>query len=298
MNRPLWIHSNRILPTALLVVILTGSTLLAQTERTTDSTTINTARLALLSGATLGATIGLYVYQEQAWWDGPKGEFWVVNDWVYSNGLDKLGHMYGSYVLSHAFRYGLEWSRVRESQSVLFGSLLALGLQFGIETLDGFHKIYGFSPGDAIANILGATLPILQWRFPVMKNFQLKFSYYPSAGYLDDLKRQKQRVFIDDYEGQRYWLSVDPHFMMGERLRDFIPAWLGFSVGMGLTDPTTDIVRNPWTSEYFLTLDYNLSKIETESGFLKGLFRVLDFIHLPAPGIAIKQGAVRFGVFY
>jgi hypothetical protein len=263
-----------------------------------DSSSVDQGRLALVAGVALGASVGIYVYQQQAWWDGPRTEFWVVNDWVYSNGLDKLGHMYGSYLLSYVLQYGLEWSNVREDQSVLFGSLAALGLQFTAETLDGFHRIYGFSPGDAIANIAGATLPILQWRFPVMKNFQLKFSYYPSAGYLDDLKGSKQRVFLDDYEGQRYWLAVDPHFFLGKGARRVLPAWLGFAIGMGLTDPTTEMVRNPWTSEYFLTLDYNLSKIETESGFLKALFRALDFLHLPAPGIALKQGTVRFGVFY
>jgi hypothetical protein len=57
-------------------------------------------------------------------------------------------------------------------------------------------------------------------------------------------------------------------------------------------------VKNPWTSEFFLTIDYNFSRIQTDSAFLGTLFRLLDFIHLPAPGIALKHGSVRFGIFY
>jgi hypothetical protein len=287
----------RYLPSLLLFVQL-SAVLQAQTQ---DSSTVRTDRLILVGGATATAMVGIHVYQQQAWWDGPNGEFWVVNDWYYSNGLDKLGHMYGSYVLSYGFQFAFKWSGVPEATSVFMGSMLALGFELFVEMEDGFHNIYGFSPGDALADIVGATLPILHWRFPVTKNFQLKWSYWPSAEYLDDLKRDKNRVFIDDYGGQRYWLAVDPHFMMGRELREAVPAWLGFAIGMGLTDPVPpgpEPIKNPWTSEYFLTLDYNFAKIQSDSDFLRALFRVLDFIHLPAPGIAIKGGNVRFGIFY
>jgi VanZ family protein len=263
-----------------------------------DSTSINSGRLAIVVGGTALTVTGIYAYQRQAWWDGSSGEFWVVNDWVYSNGLDKLGHVYGAYALSYGFRYALEWSGVPERKSVFVGSMLGLGFELFVECLDGYHSSYGFSPGDALADIVGATLPILHWRFPVTMNFQLKWSYWPSTEYLDDLNRDNNRVFIDDYGGQRYWLAVDPHFMMGRGLRDVVPAWLGFAIGMGLTDPVPQLTKSPWTSEYFLTLDYNFSRIQPDSDFLRALFRMLDFIHLPAPGIAVKGGNVRFGIFY
>ena len=82
---------------------------------------------------------------------------------------------------------------------------------------------------------------------------------------------------------------------MGAELAEAVPAWLGLSFGVAARD--IDGSGNG-REVYYLTLDYNLSRIRTESGFLRTLFTVIDFIHLPAPGFALEGGKFRVGFFY
>ena len=86
---------------------------------------------------------------------------------------------------------------------------------------------------------------------------------------------------------RRHWPSAH-----GERW----PAWLGLSVGAGVHNLNSS--HGGGDLVLYVSLDYNLRRIETASNFLRGLFSVLDFFHLPAPAISVERGKVRFGVFY
>ncbi|HXX63122.1 MAG TPA: hypothetical protein VEO56_04915, partial [Bacteroidota bacterium] len=154
---------------------------------------------------------------------------------------------------------------------------------------------YGFSPGDAFSNIVGATVPLAQETFPVLKNFSFKYSYWPSQGYLNELHSGQARAFLDDYQGTTVWLAVDPHFVLGNESRTWLPSWLGIAVGMAARD--LDLGGNG-RRVYSLSLDYNLSKIQTESDLLQTIFTLIDYIHLPAPGIRLDGNRVRVGIFY
>lgn len=278
-------------PALLLVSLLRpGERIRAQ-----DTSDVKPVRLAIVSAVTLGTVIPIHIYQQNAWWLGERAPFRFENDWEYAQNVDKVGHAYAGYLLARMFRYSLEWSGFNERTSTLYGSLLGLSYQMYVEVEDGFRRGYGFSPGDAFFNIIGAAIPLAQWTFPVLKNFTLKYSYWPSQKLREELAAGQRNVFLDDYQGTTFWLAVDPHFMMGSRLSDAVPSWLGLALGVGTRDLRG---LDGGRLQVTLALDFNLSRIETESSFLHSVFTLVDFIHLPAPGIRMDGNRVVFGVFY
>ncbi len=260
-----------------------------------DTSHVNVGRLALAAGLTGGTIVAVHLYQQQAWWQGSRATFRFENDWSYALNIDKFGHAYGAYILSRGFSASLAWVGFSHAESAFWGPMLGLGYQLYVEVEDGFHAIYGFSPGDAFSDIGGAALPLAQEAFPVLRNFTLKWSYAPSRDYLNALKTDRARVFIDDYQGQIYWIAVDPHFLMGSHLAAAVPSWLGLALGAAVR--TLDGEGNG-ERLFYLSLDYNLSKIQTGSSLLKAVFEALDIIHLPAPGIGLEGRVVRLGFFY
>ena len=259
-----------------------------------DSTRIAPLRLVTVSTLTLGTGIGVHIYQQNAWWQGERAPFQFENDWTYALNIDKFGHAYGAYLLSNLFTYSLSWSGFDRRSSVFYGSMLGLGYQLYVEVEDGYHKAYGFSPGDAFADVVGAMVPLAQEAYPVLRNVRLKWSYWPSSQYKNELSQGQSRVFIDDYQGQIYWLGVDPHFMMGDGLRSVVPDWLGLSFGAAVRNLDT----GGGEKLFYLTLDYNLANIRTQSDFLHSVLTALDFLHFPAPGIGLEGGRFKVGVFY
>lgn len=260
-----------------------------------DSSSVNSGRLALVGGVTLATAIPVHIYQAKAWWQGSRAPFRFQNDWTYAMNIDKWGHLYGGNLLSRVFGYSMAWSGMNEKSSALYGSLLGLSYELYVEIEDGFHQNYGFSPGDAFSNMIGAMIPLAQVTFPVLKNFSLKYSYWPSPRYLSEIDQGQQRAFIDDYQGMTVWIAMDPHFLMGTELAEAVPAWLGLSFGVAARDIDAS---GKGRGVYYLTLDYNLSRMRTESGFLRTLCTVIDFVHLPAPGFALDGGKIRVGFFY
>lgn len=62
----------------------------------------------------------------RGWWQGPRAPFRFENDWTYALNIDKLGHAYGAYVLSHLFSYSMDWSGFTHSTSIYYGSVMGL----------------------------------------------------------------------------------------------------------------------------------------------------------------------------
>ncbi len=260
-----------------------------------DSSQVDVSRLVLTSTATAATVAAVHIYQQHAWWQGARAPFRFENDWTYALNVDKFGHAYGAYLLSHLFTYALSWIGYRDQTGTFWGALLGMSYELYVEVEDGYHKDYGFSPGDAFSDVCGAMIPLAQKSFPVLRNFTLKWSYAPSTEYLDALKTDKGRVFIDDYQGQIYWVGMDPHFLMGEGMAKAIPSWVGLSLGVAARNLDQIDQRERLL---YLSLDYNLSKIETGSAFLHALFTALDFIHFPAPAFELEGKRLRVGIFY
>lgn len=260
-----------------------------------DSTHVDPMRLSVIGAVTAGTVVGVTIYQRNAWWQGERQPFRFENDWEYALNIDKMGHIYGAYSESKIARAIFLWSGLSDKASLFFGSICGLSYQMYIEVQDGFHKDYGFSPGDGISNIVGASFPLLQETYPVLKNFSMKYSYYPSRQYLNDLKTQIDRVFIDDYEGTIFWVTMDPHFLLSNEVSRNVPDWLGVSFGLAAHNLDENGQGNRL---YYLTIDYQFSRIRTESSFLHTFFGALDFFHFPAPGLALEDGKFKVGIFY
>ena len=266
-----------------------------RSETPDDTSRISSSRLIVLGALTLGTGVAVHIYQADAWWQGPRAPFRFENDWDYALNVDKMGHMYGAYLLSHLFGYGLAWSGVDRWNSVLYGSLFGLAYQLYVETEDGFHKDYGFSPGDGIADVAGAMVPLLQESMPALTGLALKWSYFPSTEYRDELKSTPTRVFIDDYQGQIYWVSYMPRCVMAQDDLPWFPSWLGLAWGYAARSLNDPIERH---SMWALALDVSLSRIHTGSPFVDALFTALDHVHFPLPGVLFERGVAKFGLVY
>jgi hypothetical protein len=258
---------------------------------------INTTRLALVSGTLIASMAAIHIYQQNGWWKGNRAPFHFREDLVYGLWVDKIGHFYGGAILGFAMSKSLEWTNVPENQAVWIGAGGGLLFQSYIEIEDGFSK-WGFDRVDWAFDVGGAALPVLQYYYPSLKNFDLKFSYHPSAllgnpGGIG-FKGQKH-LMIDDYEGQTFWLSFKAHNLLPESLEKYWPSFLCLSVGYGARD-----IANPHPHRvYFIAPDIDMTKIIPDNTkFLKALGEALNFIHLPMPAVQFGERTIWYGLYF
>jgi len=263
-----------------------------------DSSTVNRKRLnfLLIGGATVytGTMIGLY----HLWYkDYPQSSFHFTNDGKEWMGVDKLGHATTSYWVGRISYHSLKWAGVKEKHAVWYGGSVGLFFLTTVEIMDGFSAEWGASVADLLANAAGAGLFIGQQLGWKEQRFLIKFSYHPTeyAQYRPDvLGSTPIERLIKDYNGQTYWLSGNIHAFLKKESR--FPRWLNVAAGYGAKGMTggsenvTEYEGEPIpvyqrTSQYYLTLDVDLTRIQTRSKFLKGLFTVLGFIKIPFPTI-------------
>ncbi|MEN3039219.1 MAG: DUF2279 domain-containing protein [Candidatus Kryptonium sp.] len=252
---------------------------------------VNYTRLAIVGLGTVGVMGVIHVYQQNAWWSGQRRSFHIVNDWDYALNIDKLGHFYGANLISNLFSSSLQWAGIEKKKSMLYGAVLGSVFGLYVEFEDGFATQWGFSPGDAGANILGAWYPIAQYYIPFLKNFNFKWSYIPTS----QLKSGKKKIFIDDHEGQVMWLSVSVNNLLPEKIEKFYPDFLNIAIGYGVRD--LDGIGGG-KREFYISLDYDLEKLPGDGWFLKLLKKNLNYIHLPAPAIRLKPSFAFFGLFF
>ncbi|HUI10407.1 MAG TPA: hypothetical protein VL221_08770, partial [Bacteroidota bacterium] len=106
--RTMYAHARAPLRCVTAVILL--ALLHSPAARAQDTSDVKTGRVILLGSVTLGTVIPVHIYQQKAWWQGPRGPFRFENDWVYALNVDKLGHMYAGYILSRTFGSMLRWS--------------------------------------------------------------------------------------------------------------------------------------------------------------------------------------------
>lgn len=118
-----------------------------------------------------------------------------------SGGMDKLGHMYSSYLIAEAIGNGL--SRRNETDfAATYSALWSSGLMLYVELFDGFSADHGFAYEDVIFNASGIALSYLRTRHPELKDLvDYRIDYRPSKG-------MKGFHPITDYSGMRYLLAV------------------------------------------------------------------------------------------
>jgi len=251
---------------------------------------IDPFRLTLVAGGTVGAFVWGHAMQNDLWWKGTWVPFHVnwEQDWRYALGADKLGHATFPFMASRAYGMAFRWCGMDTATSIWASSGVALAYQTYIEVRDGFSRDYGFSPGDMVANVFGAGLPVAQHYVPALRPFTLQLSFWPSQAF----RQGSHNAIIDDYTSTTHWLSVSMADVLPQDWT-WYPAWLNLAVGHTVENLDG---RGGGNHVVLLALDWNLQRIAGLPAWLRDVFHVLHTYHLPAPAVRLYPTVAWFGL--
>ena len=272
-----------------------------------DSLHKNRLNTLVIAEATIGtaALIGL----NQAWYaDYPRSDFHFINDNAEWLQMDKAGHVFSSYHLGSFGANAMKWSGASRKSQLLYGSTLGLAFLTTVEVFDGYSANWGASWGDVAANVSGTALFVSQELLWKEQRIVPKFSFHttPYASARPNvLGGSLQEQILKDYNGQTYWLSFNLHsFAKSSK----IPKWLNIAIGYGAegmitgNDELVNIVFLPESQrfrQFYLSLDVDLTKIETKSHFVKTVLTIFNTIKIPAPTFEIKgRGGSKLHLIY
>ena len=240
--------------------------------------------------------------------DYPKSKFHFINDnkeWLQ---MDKLGHLYSAYHIGNIGANLLQWSGATKKQQLLYGASLGFVFQTAFEVLDGYSEKWGASPGDVVANATGTALYVSQELLWKEQRIVPKFSFHTTS-YAplrpDALGKSLNEQILKDYNGQTYWLSANVHSFFPTSK---IPKWVNLAVGYGaegmisgnkeISDVNSSFEDKRYR-QFYLSLDADLTKINTKSHFLKTIFSIFNTIKIPAPSVELtSNGVVNFHCLY
>jgi uncharacterized protein YfiM (DUF2279 family) len=252
---------------------------------------------------------GTLIALSQAWYkDYEKTDFHLYNDNIEWLQVDKVGHAFSAYQLSRASSEMYQWSGIDRKKSAVYGSLTGFGFLSMVEIFDGYSAEWGFSYGDVLANLSGSVFYAGQEFLWEEQRILLKFSFHttPYASRRPQvLGENLQEQILKDYNGQTYWLSFNAHSFFKESK---LPKWLNLAIGYGAEGMVTGqdyqvntifLPEKHRFRQYYLSLDVDLTKINTQSHFLKTLFSIVNTIKIPAPTVEFNsKGTVEFHPFY
>ncbi|MBA4276872.1 DUF2279 domain-containing protein [Flavobacterium sp.] len=252
-----------------------------------------------------GAFIGL----NQLWYaDYPRSNFHLINDNSQWMQMDKVGHLYSSYHIGRLGAEALNWGGANQNKQLIYGSSLGFVFLTAVEVLDGFSEEWGASMGDVAANASGTALFVSQeliWKEQrIIPKFSFHTTQYPN--YRPDLLGSSiQEQMLKDYNGQTYWFSVNLHSFAK---KSKIPKWLNVALGYGAEGMIGENgeqnalifpIKKEKYRQFYLSLDLNLTKINTKSHFLKTIFSVLNAVKIPAPTLEYSpQRGFKFYALY
>ena len=284
---------------------------LSQTDSIIHST--KKKRQVILAGGSGALTLGSLVYLNQAWYASYNtGHFHFFNDnreWLQ---MDKAGHLWTNYQMARLMMDAFEWAGYTPKTRRLLGAMIGFSYMTAVEVMDGFSKGWGFSWGDELADAAGTALAVWQesvWR---EQKIQLKFSYTASglARYNPNLLGKNPGTqILKDYNGQSYWLSINP-CSFGTNNGKW-PAWLNLALGykgngmLGANENKTVIygeggqrITFERLRNYYTSVDINLSKVKTKNKTLKALLSTFNILKIPAPALAFNKHGVKFHYLY
>lgn len=263
-------------------------------------TAVYITETALASATLIGLNEAWYAQYERS-------GFHSLNDNSQWMQMDKFGHMFSSYYIGKMGMDALAWAGETKKNQLIYGATLGFAFLTTVEILDGFSEEWGFSTGDVMANALGTGLLIGQELLWDEQRLLMKFSFMSSEYANNDpdkLGSTPLQQVLKDYNGQTYWLSVNLWSFYKESK---IPKWLNIAIGHGangLPEGSYDnstIPRQPIASyrQFFASIDVDLTKIKTDSGFLKTVFNIFNFVKIPAPSIEYRSnGDFKFHFLY
>lgn len=275
-----------------------------------DSLSVLKKRKLILGVSTLALTSGSLVYLNQAWFQQYNtSKLHTFNDNEEWFQMDKCGHTFTTYQTGRLMMSAMEWAGYSQKKQILVGGLSGFVYMSAIEVMDGFSDGWGFSWGDICANALGSSLAIGQKAIWNEQRIQIKFSYYNSeyAKYNPNLLGESPSTqFLKDYNGQIYWLSINPSSFIKKENK--FPKWLNVAVGYGangmigarnndiLIENGSSLSFNRYRQGY-LSLDVDLTRIKTKSKLLKSVFSCLNIIKIPFPNLELSERKLKFNYY-
>ena len=289
----------------LLFFLLLSLTLFSQNSSFYEkSDTLNIKRrnaIIISEGIVLsGALISL----NELWYKNyPQRNFHLKNDYNQWKQMDKVGHFMTSYYGGKLGMDALNWAGVSKKNQLIYGAGIGFVFLSAVEILDGFSEEWGASTSDVIANAAGTGFLIGQELLWKEQRISVKYSFHQT-----NFAKQRPAILgenyfqqtLKDYNGQTYWLSAN---IWSFNKKSTIPKWLNIALGYGAEgmlygNTTTSTLNNPYR-QFYLSLDVDLTKIKTNSEFLKSVFFVVNFIKIPAPTLEINtKGKVQFHYLY
>ena len=280
--------------------LLTQS-LISQSElksflKPSDTLNVSRRNAVVITEASLGTLtlIGL----DQLWYaDFPRSKFQTINDTDEWLQMDKLGHVFSAYQLGRVGANALNWAGVKKQDQLIYGATLGFGFLTAVELFDGYSEEWGFSWSDMAANGLGTGLYIGQELLWEDQRIIMKYSFHQTR-YANQRPDKLGDGFFEevlkDYNGQTYWLSANVHsFFKKSR----IPKWINVAFGYGaegmLTGKDENVdnlfITQDRRRQFYLSLDVDLSRIQTKSRLLRTVFDVLNVIKVPFPTVEFTE---------
>lgn len=237
-------------------------------------------------------SVGAVVMEFQWWWRDDfiykQHEFRLANDgyfYNYSYGVDKLGHLFTSYLFFHTTYDFLTWAHYDDNTALWSAIAVPAAHALAIEFADGYSK-YAFNPSDLLFNSAGIVYGALQTQYPLLKNFNLKWSYIPTA---NGGSSDPDWGPASDYSGHIYWIATDVHNLLPESAKAYWPKFLNIAVGMGAKNVSygdTGIKKH----KFAVSLDWKMTELPLAGDTWGVIKNLIDKIHFPAPGIKIHTG--------
>ncbi len=270
------------------------------------SDTLNTKRRNAVIITESVLTGGTLLALNELWYkDYKRSGFHFTNDNAEWKQMDKVGHFMTSYYLGKVGMEVLDWAGVSEKNQLIYGATLGFTFLTAVEVLDGFSEEWGASTGDILANAAGTGLLVGQELLWKEQRITVKYSFHQT-----NFAKQRPNTLgenfiqqsLKDYNGQTYWLSAN---IWSFNKESNFPKWLNIAAGYGAegmlygeTKPSNPIQQDSYR-QFYLSLDLDLTKIETKSKLLKSVFSVVNFIKIPSPTLEINtKGQVKFHYLY
>jgi hypothetical protein len=241
----------------------------------------------------------------------PRSRFHLFNDNAEWLNMDKIGHAATAYNVSGIQYDMMRWAGVDNKKAAWVGGLTALGTQTIVEIFDGFSQKWGFSKGDMLANIVGSALFVAQQQGWGEQRIRMKFSFHKTiySKYAPaELGSNQWQRWLKDYNGQTYWLSVNPSSFMQSNTS--FPRWLSASFGIG-AEGMIGARANPSkignviipefkrSQKYLFSIDADLKRINNDQRYPKVLLALPNSLKMPAPTLTFKKGsALKFNWLY
>lgn len=275
-----------------LLVLLFSPLAHTQESAEQDSMFLFMKRKDFAAYTTIGWSVGAVVMEFQWWWRDDflykKHPFRIANDgyfYNYSYGVDKLGHMFTSYLFFYTTYDFLRWAHY-DNATALWGAIAVPAAHaIAIEFADGYSK-YAFNPSDLVFNSLGIAYGAVQTQVPFLQNFNLKWSYIPTAnGGASDPDWGP----ASDYSGHIYWMAADVHNLLPESAKPYWPKFLNLAIGMGAKNVSHGEV-GPKKHMLAIGLDWKMTELPLEGDTWGVVKNLIDKIHFPAPGVKVYEG--------